>query len=148
MKGFSAFPRRAEGCDYGSMKLLPFILLIVAGVLVCYGYSALTGPIAPNVRVWWTGMVGPFVVAAVALLLIRILSAKGHNWVTTAGSIYAIGVSVMGMLIAGVLFGGRSNVGQNHSDYGLLFVGLWGITLPIALILVGLAIWQRVRKSR
>lgn len=129
------------------LKLLHVALLMLACILVCFGYLALLGPIAPNVYVWWPGIIGPFVVASVAFLLVWALSANSRRWITTAANIYAIGVSVFGMLIAGILYAGRNDSGQNHSDYALFFVALWAIASPLAAIFVGAALWERIRRK-
>jgi hypothetical protein len=126
------------------MKLFAYPLLFLAGVAVHSGYLALMGPLAPGVVVWWVPMVAPFYVAAVTLAIVQVISRPERRGIAFATAAYAIIVSLLGMLIAGGLYAGRHDRGQNHSDYVLFFVPLWVVGVLPSPILVFKAIIRRI----
>jgi hypothetical protein len=130
------------------MNVLAYALLVVAGFAVRGGYLALLGAVPSGAQVWWTGMLGPFVLAGVTLLVVQAISMLRFRVLVAATSIYAIVVSLGGILVAVMLYAGRNDRGQNHSEYALLFLPLWIIAGIPSPILVGVTAWKRFAKKR
>ncbi len=126
-------------------RIVTLVLLTLAAVLVHHGYLALVGPLLSGTNVWWTGMIGPFVVAAITLIIVSILSPQ-NSGIVIAVNAYAMTLSILGLMIAGILFRGSGDQSQNHSEYAVLFLILWGVAAPFSPIFVGVALWKKIRK--
>lgn len=129
------------------MKITAYTCLLLASVAVRKGYLALMGPIAPGDHVWWTAMIGPFVVGVITLMAVQVVSPRGFSSIVRVTCIYALVVSEVGMLIAAVLYAGKTDQGQNHSDYALFFLPLWFVSVLPSPVLVGVAAWKRFQRK-